>query len=98
MKTWSTDILIIGAGFAGSLMALCLRKLGRDVMVVDRDRHPRFAIGESSTPLADLMIRQIAEEFHLPQLVPLSAYGSWKTTLPELGCGLKRGFSYFHHR
>ncbi|MCA8997720.1 MAG: tryptophan 7-halogenase, partial [Planctomycetaceae bacterium] len=50
------------------------------------------------TPLADLMIRQIAEEFHLPQLVPLSAYGSWKTTLPELGCGLKRGFSYFHHR
>jgi FADH2 O2-dependent halogenase len=66
--------------------------------MVDRGRHPRFAIGESSTPAADFVLRDLADRYDLPRLRPLSAYGTWQTAHPELGCGRKRGFSYFHHR
>ena len=50
------DVAIVGAGFAGALTALALRRCGRSVVLLERGRHPRFAIGESSTPLANLLI------------------------------------------
>ena len=48
------DVAIVGSGFGGSLAALALLKRGHRVALVERGRHPRFAIGESSTPLANL--------------------------------------------
>jgi FADH2 O2-dependent halogenase len=93
----SADVLILGSGFAGSLMALLLQRVGRSVVLVDRDVHPRFAIGESSTPLADLALRRLATDYDLLRLLPLTRYGDWKATYPEIVCGLKRGFSYFGH-
>lgn len=92
------DIAIIGSGFAGSLMALVLSRQGLRPVVMDRAAHPRFAIGESSTPIADMILRDLADRYDLPRLRPLSRYGPWKETYPEIGVGRKRGFSYFHHR
>ncbi|MCA9056521.1 MAG: tryptophan 7-halogenase, partial [Planctomycetaceae bacterium] len=92
------DVAVLGAGFAGSLTALLLNRIGRRVVLVDCGTHPRFAIGESSTPLADLTLRRLAEQYSLPRLLPLTRYGDWKRSHPELVCGLKRGFSYFGHR
>lgn len=91
------DIAIIGSGFAGSLMALLLTRLGRSCVMIDRQAHPRFAIGESSTPLADMALRDIARKYDLPRLAPLSKYGTWMATYPHVMRGLKRGFSYFDH-
>jgi FADH2 O2-dependent halogenase len=91
------DFAIIGAGFGGSLMSLILNRLGFRVILVDRGRHPRFAIGESSTPIANIILAQLAKRYSLPTIAPLAEYGSWKRTYPKLGVGLKRGFSYFHH-
>jgi tetracycline 7-halogenase / FADH2 O2-dependent halogenase len=91
------DVAVIGSGFAGSLMALVLRRLGRRVALIERDRHPRFAIGESSTPLANLLIEELAERYALPRIRPLSKWGTWRASYPDLGVGLKRGFSFFHH-
>ena len=48
------EIVVVGSGFAGSLMARVLAVLGYDVLLLERGTHPRFAIGESSTPLANL--------------------------------------------
>ena len=28
---------------------------------------------------------------------PLSKWGTWQRTYPEIACGQKRGFSFFHH-
>lgn len=95
MKTVRADVLILGSGFAGSLLGWLLAKSGLRVVIADRQRHPRFAIGESSTPLADLALRQLAAKYELPELAALSHYGSWKESFPDLRCGLKRGFSYF---
>src|SRR5579884_124570 len=91
------DVAVLGGGFAGCLLALVLKRIGRSVVVLERDSHPRFAIGESSTPLANLALEELARHYDLPRLLPLTEYGSWQRAYPELACGLKRGFSYFRH-
>ena len=91
------DVLILGSGFSGSMLAWILASQGMRATIIDRGHHPRFAIGESSTPAADMVIADLASRYQLPALAALSRYGSWKAALPQLGCGKKRGFSYFHH-
>src|SRR5207247_2298971 len=50
MTLESTDVLIIGAGPAGSVAAAFLRQQGRRVLVLEREQFPRFSIGESLLP------------------------------------------------
>ncbi len=91
------DVAILGAGFAGSILAMVLRRLGRTVVLVERGTHPRFAVGESSTPLANLVLESLAHEYDLPRLAPLAEYGPWQRAYPHLVCGVKRGFTFFQH-
>ncbi|MGC1275126.1 MAG: tryptophan 7-halogenase [Planctomycetaceae bacterium] len=91
------DVAILGSGFGGSLAALLLHRIGLKPVLIDRGRHPRFAIGESSTPVADLVLADLTTRYDLPRLRPLAKYGPWKAAYPDLRCGLKRGFSYFRH-
>lgn len=48
----TTDVLIAGGGPAGSTAATQLAKLGYDVVLVDKARHPRETVGESILPSA----------------------------------------------
>jgi FADH2 O2-dependent halogenase len=91
------DIAIAGSGFAGSLLALICRRLGRSVVLLEKGKHPRFAIGESSSPLANLILEELADRYDLPRIRPLAAWGSWQREYPEIGCGLKRGFTFYGH-
>jgi len=50
MTLVSTDVLIVGAGPAGSVAAGFLRQQGRRVLVLEREQFPRFSIGESLLP------------------------------------------------
>jgi len=90
-----TDVAIVGSGFGGSILAMVLRRLGRRVMLLERATHPRFAIGESASPLLGVVLEQIADRYDLPRLRPLGSYGAWKRHHPEVICGMKRGFTYF---
>ena len=91
------DFVVIGSGFAGSLMATILQTQGRRVAIVDRSSHPRFAIGESSTPAASLILSSLVDQYNLSWLKPFAKYGTWKQAYPQVTTGRKRGFSYFHH-
>lgn len=91
------QIAVIGSGFAGSLTAMMAHRLGFSTALIERGRHPRFAIGESSTPLANLLLEEIALEYDLPFVRPLCKWGTWQKKLPQLACGLKRGFTFYHH-
>ncbi len=92
------DVAIVGSGFSGSLAALALVKRGRRVVLVERGRHPRFAIGESSTPLANLLIEELADRYDLPRIRLFSKWGTWQRARPDVACGLKRGFTFFFHQ
>ena len=78
----SFDIAVIGSGFAGSLFAIVCRRLGRSVVLVERGTHPRFAIGESSSPLANLLLEELCDRYGLSRIRPLSAWGSWQRQYP----------------
>src|SRR6266581_6359807 len=92
------DIAVVGSGFGGSLTAMIARRLGRSVVLLERGQHPRFAIGESSTPLANLLLEEIARQYSLPRLLPLAKWGTWQKQYAEIACGLKRGFTFYHHK
>lgn len=97
MNDHCADVVVLGSGFAGSLAATLLAKQGHSVSLLERAQHPRFAIGESSTPLADFKLQQIAKHHDLPKLAALSRYGTWVEQCPHLMRGAKRGFAYFSH-
>jgi len=48
----SYDVAIIGGGPAGSTAAILLSKAGRRVIALERDKFPRFHIGESLLPFS----------------------------------------------
>ena len=93
----SCDIAIVGSGFAGSLLARVLTILGYDVVLLERGTHPRFAIGESSTPLANLSLERLARRYGLADCWHLAAHGRWLSHHPDLRRGLKRGFTFYRH-
>ncbi|HLD65624.1 MAG TPA: tryptophan 7-halogenase, partial [Pseudomonas sp.] len=40
-------VLVIGAGPSGAIAATLLKRQGHDVLILERQRFPRFSIGES---------------------------------------------------
>ena len=42
-------------------------------------------------------MQEISEAYDLPRVRPLSKWGTWQKNAPQLACGLKRGFTFYHH-
>jgi flavin-dependent dehydrogenase len=51
VQTQTCDVLVIGGGPAGSTISALLASRGRDVVILEKEKHPRFHIGESLLPL-----------------------------------------------
>lgn len=47
----SCDVIVVGGGPAGSTVAALLARRGWSVVLLEKDRHPRFHIGESLLPM-----------------------------------------------
>jgi FADH2 O2-dependent halogenase len=92
----AVDLVVVGGSFGGSLMAMIAHRLGLSVVLLEKGSHPRVVIGESTTPLSNLMLERLSAEYDLPRIAPLAKWGSWQRACPQIACGLKRGFSFFH--
>ena len=91
------DVAVVGSGFSGALMARVLAILGYDVVLLERGAHPRFAIGESTTPLANLSLERLGRRYGLADCYRLATHGRWLEHYPGIRCGLKRGFTFYRH-
>ena len=53
------DVFILGGGPAGSTAAALLAEKGWKVVIVDKERHPRFHIGESMLPMSTPLFERL---------------------------------------
>ncbi len=92
------DVVVIGSGMAGSVAALLLSKLGYKTLMVEKEKHPRFALGESSTPVMSKKVRNLGQVFGVPELIELSSYDHLMASKSPFLCGPKELFHYFIHQ
>lgn len=77
------DVIIIGAGPAGSLAASLLAQSKLNVLVVEKQHFPRFSIGESLLPQSMVYL----QEANMIDAIQAAA--------PELGFQFKNGAAFF---
>ena len=61
-NSWDYDVAIVGGGPAGSAAATALARAGKSVLVLERDRFPRFHVGESLLPMSNKLFRELGLE------------------------------------
>jgi tetracycline 7-halogenase / FADH2 O2-dependent halogenase len=97
MIEFDADVAIVGSGFGGSLLALISGRLGLRTVLIDRASHPRFILGESTTPIANMVLRDLCRRYDLSQLEPICQYGTALQAHPQLVMGINRGSSFYRH-
>ena len=53
------DVVVIGGGPAGSTAATLLAQYGHKILLLERDKHPRFHIGESMLPFSEPVVQRL---------------------------------------
>ena len=97
-KKTQFDVIMIGSGLAGSILAIILAKHNLRVLTIDKNAHPKFAIGEAMTPDTDLMMSILSYQYSVPELAHLSSFENICQNISPSACGLKRSFNFIYHR
>jgi len=53
------DVVVVGGGPAGSTAATLLAQYGHRILLLERDKHPRFHIGESMLPFSEPVVKRL---------------------------------------
>lgn len=91
------DVIILGSGLGGSTTACALAKKGWNVLLLDSSSHPRFAIGEATTPDISFLMKIVAARFDIPELNNLTTFHLLRDKVSS-ACGIKKSFSFLYHR
>jgi len=59
------DVVVVGGGPAGSTASTLLAQHGRKVLLLERDKHPRFHIGESMLPFSEPVLQRLGIDWSL---------------------------------
>lgn len=91
------DVVVVGAGYAGAILAAILARKGYRVAVVERDAHPRFAIGESTTPEQNALHEHLGRRYNLRLLRDLADWPHVKAGRSGLPVWPKEMFYFLHN-
>lgn len=91
------DVCILGTGPSGTLLGSILARHGIDVLLIDGEVHPRFAIGESTIPLYSRVLSFMADRYDVPELHHLSSYNKIRKHISS-SSGRKRNVGFVYHR
>ncbi|HEU0290853.1 MAG TPA: tryptophan 7-halogenase [Burkholderiales bacterium] len=61
-NVWDFDVAVVGGGPGGSSAATALARLGKRVVLLERERFPRFHIGESQLPWSNEVFRALGAD------------------------------------
>lgn len=92
------DVIILGSGLGGSILATILARHDVRVLMIDKEVHPRFAIGEATTPDMDLMMVILSYMYSVPEIAHLSSFDNICNNISPSACGIKRSFNFVYHR
>ena len=90
------DVIIAGSGIYGTSMASILAKAGLNVLIIERGKHPRFALGEALLPQSAIWPFIIGERFGVPEIGHLSHADRIVDHITP-SCGLKHSIGFAHH-
>src|ERR1043165_3700586 len=68
------DVLILGTGIGGGMLGAILAHHGLSVLMLDSESHPRFAIGEATTPDTNFRLKLLSLKYDLPEIANLSSF------------------------
>lgn len=91
------DVMILGSGIAGTLLATILARHGVRTVLVEKGSHPRFAVGESTVPETTFLFEVLAQRYDVPELGHIRSFHAIRRHVSS-ACGIKRCFSYAYHR
>jgi FADH2 O2-dependent halogenase len=91
----SFDAVIIGSGYSGSLAGLLLARKGHSVALIDRNPHPRFSVGESTTGDQNRCHAVFAHQYGIPELQNLTSYVRIKQHRVPVSIWPKEMFYFF---
>ncbi len=67
------DVIIAGGGPAGSTAATLLSQYGYKVLILEKDQHPKFHIGESMMPLIEPVMKRLGLDWGKGNLKKMGA-------------------------
>src|SRR5882724_1778204 len=91
------DVIILGTGIGGTMLGALLARNKLRVLMLDSETHPRFAIGEATTPDTNFRLKLLALKYGLPEISFLSAFQPLRDFVSP-ACGVKRAFSFLYQR
>ena len=91
------DVIILGSGIGGGMLGAVLARHGIRVLLIDSATHPRFAVGEATTPDTSFRLKILSAKYDVPEIGYLSAFHKLRDNISP-ACGVKRAFSFLYQR
>ena len=90
------DIIMLGSGLPGAILAGIIARMGASILVIEKGKHPRFAIGEAMLPQSTMWMLLLGERFNLPEINDITSVDRVNERVSK-ECGQKRTISFAYH-